>query len=195
VAKSNKSNKKRPAPPKEKSKAKTRQGKWKAPFLATLAQTGNVSLAIKAAEVARETVYAARAADKPFAQAWLEALDEAVDHLKAEARRRAVEGVDIPVVHEGQLQFVCVDPQGKYTPNGYVTDGPLKGSLKPGYQLVPFTKKQYSDALLQMLLKSGRPSEFGDKVQHQIPVGAEEEAVVLVHTAPPPITTAPAAED
>lgn len=72
-------------------------------FLKTLAATGNVSLAAEAAGMSRQALYRLRAADDAFAQAWAEALEEAVDALDAEARRRAVEGSCRPVFYRGQV--------------------------------------------------------------------------------------------
>jgi hypothetical protein len=192
--------KKRPPKPTKKTgvQAITRMGKWKGVFLGVLAETGNVSAAIRGAGIARETVYAAKQKDPSFAQAWGEALDAAVDLLKAEARRRAVEGVDIPVTHEGELAFVAVGPDGQYVPKelAYERDEVAKQSyLKNGFKLVPFMKKQYSDGMLALLLKSGRPSEFGDKMQ--ISKGKEEDApeeIILVHSAPPPAPPAAGAK-
>jgi hypothetical protein len=43
--------------------------------------------------------------DPDFAARWADALEEACDALEAEARRRAVEGVEEPVVSAGKL--VC----------------------------------------------------------------------------------------
>ena len=66
---------------------------WHAPFLEALRQTGNVSLAAKRAGIERKTAYRHRARSKRFAEEWDEALEEAVDLLEEEARRRAIEGV------------------------------------------------------------------------------------------------------
>lgn len=72
-------------------------------FLKTLAATGNVSLAAQAAGMSRQSLYRLRRLDRAFAEAWADALDEAVDALEAEARRRAVEGTMRPVFYRGQV--------------------------------------------------------------------------------------------
>lgn len=74
---------------------------WRPAFLASLALTGNVSEAARAASIDRTTAYAARETDEAFAAAWTGAIDEATDHLEAEARRRAVDGVTEPVFYQG----------------------------------------------------------------------------------------------
>jgi len=72
-------------------------------FLGHLADTGNVSAACRLARLDRRTAYQWRSADAAFHRHWQEALDAAVDALEAEARRRAVEGVEHPHFHQGQV--------------------------------------------------------------------------------------------
>ncbi|MEQ8252186.1 MAG: hypothetical protein RIB41_13180 [Oceanibaculum nanhaiense] len=72
-------------------------------FLDHLADTGNVSAACRLAKLDRRTAYQWRGADADFRRQWQEALDAAVDALEAEARRRAVEGVEHPHFHQGQV--------------------------------------------------------------------------------------------
>lgn len=75
----------------------------RARFLAELAKSGNISAAARGAGLSRSHAYALRASDPEFAAEWADALEEAVDSLEAEARRRAIEGVDSPHFHGGQL--------------------------------------------------------------------------------------------
>ena len=81
--------------------------KWTAPkrraFLMKLAETGNVSEAARASKVSRSHAYALKMADVAFAAAWTDALESATDVLEAEARHRAVEGVEQPHFHQGQV--------------------------------------------------------------------------------------------
>ena len=72
-------------------------------FLTALSAKGNVSAAARTVGISRSTAYAARNSDGDFAAAWGEALEEAVDALVLEARRRAVEGVVIPQFYGGKL--------------------------------------------------------------------------------------------
>jgi AcrR family transcriptional regulator len=106
-------------------------------FLTTLASSGNVSLAASAAKLPRGTLYHWRDRDKGFAAAWLEAIEAATDALEAEARRRAVEGVETTIVHGGRL---VRDEAGK-----------------------PLTIRRYSDSLLALLLRAHRPEKYRDK--------------------------------
>lgn len=66
-------------------------------FLHELAESGSVTKAAKAADVARQTVYEWREADAAFAAAWDQAIEIATDALEEEARRRAKDGWEEPV--------------------------------------------------------------------------------------------------
>lgn len=72
-------------------------------FLKNLSETGNVSEAARKARIARSHAYQIRRQDTDFARSWDEALDMAVDLLEAEARSRAVEGVEQPRFHQGKI--------------------------------------------------------------------------------------------
>jgi hypothetical protein len=86
---------------------------WKPTFIEHLAGCGNVKLAADAAGISRRTAYNHRADDKDFAAQWDEAIQDAADVLEAEARRRAAEGVDEPVIHLGKLQGMWVNSKGE----------------------------------------------------------------------------------
>ena len=106
----------------------------RATFLVRLAETGNVSDAARRAAVPRSGAYALRLADEEFALQWAEAQGQAVDALELEARRRAVEGVEQPVLYAGK---------------------PVHDDLGD-----PVTVRHYSDRLLELLLKARRPESF-----------------------------------
>jgi len=74
----------------------------KAKFLKALCEFGNVTLAAKTAGLHRQNLYKLRSEDPDFAQAWAEAAEIGVAALEDEARRRAFEGWDEPVWHQGQ---------------------------------------------------------------------------------------------
>lgn len=76
--------------------------KQRAAFLEKLAELGNVTRAMKAAKIARRTLYDWRQADQEFAVAWERALDESAGVLEDEANRRALHGVDRPVYQGGK---------------------------------------------------------------------------------------------
>lgn len=71
-------------------------------FLDRLRASANVSAAARAAGLSRSSAYALRGRDPDFRAAWDEALEEALDDLEAELRRRAIEGVDKPVFYGGK---------------------------------------------------------------------------------------------
>lgn len=72
-------------------------------FLATLAQSCNVSQSCRAAGIGRTLAYQWRKDDPDFAAAWDEAEEEAADRLEQEAWRRAVDGIDKPVTFQGVI--------------------------------------------------------------------------------------------
>ena len=77
-------------------------GARRARFIAALGETGNVAEAARRVGIGRTCAYAARQADPAFADAWDAAIDDATDRLEAEARRRALDGVEEPVFYQGK---------------------------------------------------------------------------------------------
>ena len=104
-------------------------------FLKALADTGSVTTAVAAAGTSRTRVYELRKVDPAFTAAWAEAEDLAADRLADEARRRAMEGVPIPLVSAGKL---VRDDNGQ-----------------------PIMVRRYSDNLLMALLKAHRLPRCG----------------------------------
>lgn len=78
------------------------KGDWRAVFIATLADTGNVSAAAQAAGVGRRTVYEHYDKEPDLKAAWDEAVDVAADGMEEEAHRRAVKGTLRPVYQGGK---------------------------------------------------------------------------------------------
>jgi hypothetical protein len=150
---------KRPTEPTPKKGSPSPQ--WRGRFLTALAACGNVSHAARAARVGRDTAYQHRRQDAEFAAAWADAIEEANDNLEAEARRRAVDGVDEPVVYQGELMGSWVGPDGK--PATKETEGA---------RFIPLTVKKFSDVLLIFLLKGNRP----DKFRERIGIGGDQDA-------------------
>lgn len=126
-------------------------GWWKEPFIEALATSGNITVAARSVPVDRRTVQRAYKEDPDFAAAWDDAKDNAVDLLVAEARRRAVVGVDKPVIHQGQLMY-------RQGPDGQLL---LDREGNP----IPLVIKQYSDTLLIFLLKGALPATYRDNVR------------------------------
>ena len=103
-------------------------------FLKALALSGNITRAAREAGVKRRVMVARQAADPDFAARMREACDEAIDLLEAEARRRALDGVEEPIIRGGD--FLRQD------------DGSIA------------VIRRYSDRLLELLLKAHRPEIF-----------------------------------
>lgn len=110
----------------------------KTAFLTELGRLGTVTAAAEAVGVCRTHAYELRRSDPEFAEAFTEALEEAADRLEEEARRRAVEGVELPLMHGGKR---VLDDDGH-----------------------PLTIRRHSDALLLALLKARRPLIFRDRL-------------------------------
>jgi len=73
---------------------------WKRGFIKALAASGIVTWAAAVVKKSRSTVYEAKAKDPEFATAWDDAIEEAIDAIEMEARRRAM-GYDEPVFYKG----------------------------------------------------------------------------------------------
>ena len=112
-------------------------------FLRALAETGNVSAAVKEAGTSRSRAYDARKHDPSFARAWEEAEETAAEALEAEARRRAVDGVLEPLVSCGKV---------------------VRGD--DGQQIAI---RRYSDPLLLALLRSHHPPRRERSVRLRLP--------------------------
>lgn len=63
---------------------------WRLPFLAVLRKTGIVLLACQSAHISRSVAYKLHDTNKSFRLQWAEAMEEAIEILEAEARRRAL---------------------------------------------------------------------------------------------------------
>lgn len=136
---------------------------WVAPFLDHLKTSCNVAASCRAVGISYSAAYALRDKDADFAAAWDDALEESYDHLEAEARRRAFDGVEEPVVYQGQLTPVWeVDASGKRVLDD---EGRAVQARNPDGSLQYLTVRKYSDGLAQFLLKGYRRRKFGEKLE------------------------------
>lgn len=135
---------------------------WVRPFLDHLKGSCNMAGSCRAVGISYSTMQALRMKDADFQAAVDEALEEAYDYLEAECRRRAFEGVEEPVVYQGELTpvyerdatgEVVLDPE---------TGKPVQARNRDG-SLRFLTVRKYSDSLAQFLLKGYRRRKFGDK--------------------------------
>jgi hypothetical protein len=110
-------------------------------FLLNFAVSANLTAACRAAGVERITVYRWQEHDETFSLRYKQAEAEVNDVVRAAIFRRAVEGVNEPLHHNGRI---VKDEQGK-----------------------PVTVKKYSDTLLIFLAKARMP-EFRDKQQVEV---------------------------
>jgi hypothetical protein len=76
---------------------------WRPHFLAALRDTGIVTDACKIADVARSTAYEERQRNEDFALAWHDVEEETTERMEREAVRRAAEGVERAVYHQGEV--------------------------------------------------------------------------------------------
>lgn len=73
-------------------------------FLASLRKTGgNIARAARAEKIDRSTAYRWREEDKDFAARWDEAIQDGLDDLEEEARRRAYKGLRQAVYYKGEV--------------------------------------------------------------------------------------------
>lgn len=75
---------------------------WVSGFLNALEQLPDVSKACQLSGVSRTVAYARRKSVKSFAEAWDKAIAAGIERAEGEAWRRAVEGCDKPVFHQGE---------------------------------------------------------------------------------------------
>ena len=141
---------------------------WIHPFLTALTATGVVASACRAVNISTTTAYALRRTDEGFRVMWDQALEDATDAMEAEARRRAIEGVEEPIVHKGQFTPEWArDATGEIVVEEYDTglkteEGkPILGrrgiqARNPDGSPRWLTVSKKSDALLMFLLKGYR---------------------------------------
>lgn len=135
----------------------------RAAFLIALAEHGNYTAAAKAAGVDRITIWHWRK-DAAFEQECEGALEAFGDKLMHEAYRRAVSGVDEPVIYKGvpSYQFER-DAMGRVV----MVDGEPKLLLDANGAPRILTTKTYSDQLLALALKANVP-KFRDNTKLEL---------------------------
>lgn len=79
----------------------TRVDDWKSVFIKALADERSVTHACRVARISRTTAYEHRATDPEFGRQWSEAWEEVLDELEGSAMRRAIDGWEAPVWHQG----------------------------------------------------------------------------------------------
>ena len=134
---------------------------WINPFLDALARTGVYARAARMVGVPYGTMMRRKAVDEDFSAAVDEAMKEAVDGAEAELWRRAVSGVEEPIVHQGGFTYLLqrderghpvIDEEGR----------PVYELDDEGRPKIATTRK-YSDSLLALLLKGRRKDVFSER--------------------------------
>jgi hypothetical protein len=142
-------------------------------FLQALSEGATISEASREAGINRVTAYRWKESDAEFAAAWDETLEEGTELLEREAVRRAVHGVEEPVVYQGQLT-----PIYEHNPDGTLklvkTREPnAKGRMVTVHKPVQavdadgnprfLTVRKPSDTLMIFMLKSRRPNTYRER--------------------------------
>ena len=149
-----------------KGKAKIVQRRMQGPFLAAVAECGNITQAAKAVGCDRTTHYLWKRTDPTYEARYLAAIDEAVERLEQEARRRACDGVVRKIFSRGDP---VIDPE-------------------TGKQ---YEERVYSDVLLIFLLKALRPGVYREAFNMIQTTGISIQQTVqdveaMGQTVPPP---------
>lgn len=144
---------------------------WITPFLKALSAGSSVVEASAAARISSSTAYKLKRDDADFAEAWRLALEDSADILETEARRRAIDGVEEPIVYQGQLTPIYErDEHGRIVvdivemPDGDSERVPRQERNADG-SLRYLTVRKPSDSLLALLLKGRRKDVFADRTE------------------------------
>lgn len=131
--------------------------------LESLRLGSTMSEAAESAKMGRRTLYSHIERDAVFAKAVEDAIEAGTDVIEAAATRRAVVGVEEPVIFQGSLTFVGEDANGN----------PCDPLSPMCVKQRPLTVNKPSDVLAIFLLKGRRPKKFRDNatVTHQGPDG------------------------
>lgn len=142
-------------------------------FLSAVSEGATIGEAALEAGVNRKTVYRWKESDAEFAEAWDESLEEGTELLEREAVRRAVHGVEEPVIYQGQLT-----PIYEHNPDGTLKmvetrERNAKGRMVTAYKPVQavdaegnprfLTVRKPSDTLMIFMLKSRRPNTYRER--------------------------------
>lgn len=125
-------------------------------FLEAFKVLGVITKASKVAKVNPFAHYTWLREDPDYVRQFEMAKEEATDALELEARRRAVDGVARVRFHAGK---------------------PIKIKDPKTGKLVVYVEHEYSDRLLEALLRAHRPQLFGQKAEVEVNVPAIDKAI------------------
>ena len=127
---------------------------WHDAFLAALHDKPVLSHAARVVGVSRVTAWRAMEADPAFKAAVEAAMEEGIDKAEQEAFRRAVDGWEEPLVHQGYITYkIKLNAHGSYERDA---DGKVIYERDENGQPIPVTIRKYSDALLAKVLGARR---------------------------------------
>lgn len=132
-------------------------------FCAALAETGIVRKACAAVGISRQCAYTWREDYPAFAEAWDKALKIGVTALEDEAHRRAFEGSDKPLTHQGQFTYLYEeerDADGNVVINELTGQPRMRPARNADGSPKVATMKEYSDTLAIFLLKAHAPEKY-----------------------------------
>jgi hypothetical protein len=131
---------------------------WKALACKAMATGATVTEAARVAGVDRTTIYSHLDSDPAFAKAFDDATEQGTDVIEGEATRRAVNGVEKPVIYQGMPTLIGYDANGK----------PCDTKDPRCVRCEFFTVREPSDTLAIFLLKGRRPHKFRDNVDVKV---------------------------
>lgn len=146
---------------------------WKEAFLEALRHMPVIKYACEAVGIARSTAWRARETDEGFAKAWDAAMEDGIDRAEQAAFKRAVDGWDEPLTHQGHISHVLepyTDDKGEQR---------WRPKLDDNGQPIPVTVRKHSDALLSLVLKGRRKQVYADRTEL---TGAEGAPVAVDST-------------
>jgi hypothetical protein len=143
-------------------------GDWTQPFLTALRNTGKISPACRTVGISAAAVHTRRKADPDFEEAVAQAIEDCRDDMEVEMVRRAKDGVNEPVIYQGQMQYQM---EPKLDEDGSIVTSELTGQvvMVPKRDVkgdfIPLTVNKRSDALLMFGLKGYRKSVFAERTE------------------------------
>lgn len=132
-------------------------------FLETFVTLGSVTKATRVVGIDQSLPYIWNGNDPEFAEAYKRAQRLSAQHLVEEARRRAHEGIEEPVVYKGQISGHWVDSRGRRIPMDSSGNLLADDETLDNATFIPLTVPRVSDTLLIFLLKGLDPETFGDR--------------------------------
>lgn len=132
-------------------------------FCAALAETCNVGRACAAVGISRWTAYQWRKAMPDFEAAWDDAMKAGVLALEDEAHRRAFEGIEDPLTHQGNFTYLyreAKDEDGEPILDERTGQPKMEPVLDENGQHKVAAVRKYSDTLAIFLLKAHDPDKY-----------------------------------